>query len=219
MRAQESIPRAPDLIVAGSPLTSAPLRMQRRRFRSVRSQMTWSARASRLRLLGRAAIDRRDYSCAGARWQTTRLADRCGAQRTSDGSTCRHTYYDISATSGAPRRDAAAWDRANGRLSSPDPRRSQAQATMLRPPEPPRSTCLPRRSYMPKTSYHRAHGDIAPTGNVPMAGIGGGRRSDGLRPAHHANIPSGRVAWLAKSCTAPSLAASGRTAHQVRTGD
>src|SRR5262252_5788873 len=35
------------------------------------------------------------------------------AQRTSDGSTCRHTYYDISATSGAPRRDAAARDRAN----------------------------------------------------------------------------------------------------------
>jgi putative ABC transport system substrate-binding protein len=51
---------------------------------------------------------------------------------------------------------------------------------------------------MPKTSYHRAHGGIAPTGNVPMAGIGGGRRSDGLRPAHHANIPSGRVAWSGK---------------------
>ena len=112
-RAAAVIKGAPDLIVAGGPLTSAPLRMQRRRFRSLRSQMTWSARASRLRLLGRAAIDRRDYSCAGARWQTTRLANRCGAQRTSDGSTCRHTYYDISATSGAPRRDAAARDRAN----------------------------------------------------------------------------------------------------------
>ena len=53
-RAAAVIKGAPDLIVAGGPLTSAPLRMQRRRFRSLRSQMTWSARASRLRLRGRA---------------------------------------------------------------------------------------------------------------------------------------------------------------------
>ena len=55
-RAAAVIKGAPDLIVAGGPLTSAPLRMQRRRFRSLRSQMTWSARVSRLRLRGRAAI-------------------------------------------------------------------------------------------------------------------------------------------------------------------
>src|SRR5262249_31679462 len=124
-----------------------------------------------------------------------RLADRCGAQRMSDGSTCRHTYYDISATSGAPRRDAAARDRANAvchRQTRGDRKRKQRCKDRRR-----RSG---QRAYLAdlicqQTSYHRAHGGIAPTGNVPMAGIGGG-----------ANIPSGRAHGWQSLATAPSLA-------------